>query len=56
MMKELIRYIEEHSIKVVGHTDTTITVIGQFTQDGIPFSEEVVLKATLKDIRDWLGY
>lgn len=55
-VKQLIAYLEDHYIEIVGSTETTITVIGRYTKDCVPFSQEDTIEATYKAVRAYLGY
>ena len=53
---KLIAFIHDHYIKVVSCTATTINVESQFCKDGTAYTEEETIRATMQDVRDYLGY
>ncbi len=55
--KALISYLEDHNVKVLGSTDTLITVNDEWrNSDGIWVESPAEIASTYDGVRDWLGY
>ena len=57
-INSLINFLKDHSI-VVKHVSLdgkTITAVAQYSRDGVAFSQDEEIVATLPAVRDWLGY
>lgn len=54
--KQLVCYLEQHSIEVISYDADFIKVIEIYCLEGKSYEQAVTLKATKQAIRDWLGY
>ncbi len=55
-INDMINFIKDHYVEVVNCSADTITVVSVFTLNGVIGSEEVILPANMKAIREFLGY
>ncbi|MES2729963.1 MAG: hypothetical protein V4621_07715 [Pseudomonadota bacterium] len=55
-MKALLIFLAQHSIEVTGHTEDSISVVAQYSRDGVAFSVPEIIPATWEGVRNWLGY
>lgn len=57
-MNHLINFLQHHNIAVkhVNAEGTKITVVAQYSKDGVGFSQDEVIDADITSVRNWLGY
>lgn len=55
-MNALLSFLRSHCIECEPASNGRIRAIESFTQRGESFRRIVILPATLRDVRSWLGY
>ena len=52
-----IQYLIRHNLQAVGNANGTVTTVNEYVDhDGVFHSEPIILTASMRGVRDFLGY